>query len=132
MHTVLASPVAGHCRKIGSRTHVANLDPGLLECFRVRRRQGSDKGEPCTSIPVYQRGSNRRMVGEMSDGGKLKQRKEMEIILGGCDRLFQTYRVRALHGSSHARSGGLNRLASRLAIRYFETIRAANEGRYRS
>ena len=23
MHTELASPVAGHCRKIGSRTHVA-------------------------------------------------------------------------------------------------------------
>ncbi len=46
MHTVLASPVAGHCRKIGSRTHVADLNPGLLECFRVRRWQGSDKGAP--------------------------------------------------------------------------------------
>ena len=29
MHTELASPVAGHCRKIGSRTHVANRDPGV-------------------------------------------------------------------------------------------------------
>ena len=59
MHTVLASPVAGHCRKIGSRTHVAHLDPGLLECFRVRRWQGSDKREPCTSIPEYREGGGK-------------------------------------------------------------------------
>ncbi len=37
MHTVLASPVAGHCRKIGSRTHVANRHPGLLECSQALR-----------------------------------------------------------------------------------------------
>ena len=86
MHNVLASPVAGHCRKIGSRTHVAHLDPGLLECFRVRRWQGSDKGEPCTSIPVYQGGAKNRIGGFLEIVCKLMEGWEKEVFLGGCDR----------------------------------------------
>ena len=80
MHTELASPVAGHCRKIGSRTHVAHLNPGLLECFRVRRWQGSDKGELCTSIPVYQRGGKNRIGRFLRIGCKLMQGWEKEVF----------------------------------------------------
>jgi hypothetical protein len=56
MHTVLASPVAGHCRKIGSRTHVADLNPGLLECFRV------------TSVAGVRQGRALRLDSSLSEG----------------------------------------------------------------
>ena len=52
MHTVLASPVAGHCRgMIGSRRLVADRYPGLLECFRVIAVTGGPTSEsPCAFV----------------------------------------------------------------------------------
>ena len=51
MHTVLASPVAGHCREIGSGTFVADRYPGLLECFRVIAVTGGPASEsPCSFV----------------------------------------------------------------------------------
>jgi hypothetical protein len=51
----------------------ADLLPGLLECFQVRRWQGSGKREPCSSIPVYQGGVENRIGGFLGIGCKLMQ-----------------------------------------------------------
>ena len=73
MHTRIRKPGGGPQLRDQLLNLAADLHPGLLECFRVRRWQGSDKREPCASISVYQRGGKNRIVRFLGTGCKLMQ-----------------------------------------------------------